>query len=698
MYTLAPMKITQSITAGIIGWALLAFSAGAFTFSLVGVPDPVDLEQFSFFSVVDYGAIGDGAVDDTGAIQAAINAVAAQGGGVVLFPEGTYAITSPLELSTWICLLGENDTGCVVEAAADLPSMVRTPDGSGAQLTIENLIFDGSSDGDWQVDCVLDLKDFLGSRVAHVAIRNTSGDGIYSRWTETLDQSWVDWFVNLDIAVDGYALRLGSSDCFVDGVHVDGGLGIREEQYSGNLYRNCIVENCINGISVANLAGQNLRISVADSSFLNNRISGISFGFETPFDSYATIDGCVFEGNGEADVFLGNCNRIVLRRNEFRTASPSCGQAINTTGVVDYVSLTDNRFSGTGQFVSGTHSVAVNNLFGCTEWSDDAGAFPREDLFLLPESGRVLNVKDYGAVGNAFADDTEALQATLDAARSGDTVYLPTGGYKITSTLRLNNSGITVLGDGYGNIGSKIVAGTNLVTMLTTPSMVSNVRIAKVNFVGKSSLGYTVEHALFLSRMTDSLLDHVRGFDLSGNGIVMGIDSARNRIRGCNLAWPGGWGLLLEGSDCVVDGLYCSGGHGVRISGLGGHQILNSHIDWADIAALYFVNPAGASTDVMVRNCYFDLNEKAVSFDYDTVHAVNARFECCLFRVNDVDIDLRNATHVSLTGGTHRARVQGTVHLQASGTVDDLEVIGNVFENRVTVPGTNSVVYGNTMP
>jgi len=48
-----------------------------------------------------------------------------------------------------------------------------------------------------------------------------------------------------------------------------------------------------------------------------------------------------------------------------------------------------------------------------------------------PLSG-MLNAKDFGAVGDGVADDTAALQAWLNA---GNTLYLPQGTYRITSTL-----------------------------------------------------------------------------------------------------------------------------------------------------------------------------------------------------------------------------------------------------------------------
>ena len=48
-----------------------------------------------YFNVKAYGAVGDGVTDDTAAIQAAVDAAAAAGGGTVFFPRGTYIIASP---------------------------------------------------------------------------------------------------------------------------------------------------------------------------------------------------------------------------------------------------------------------------------------------------------------------------------------------------------------------------------------------------------------------------------------------------------------------------------------------------------------------------------------------------------------------------------------------------------------------------
>ena len=47
----------------------------------------------ALFNVLDYGAVGDGVTDDTAAIQAAINAAAAQGGGIVKLPYGQFLVS-----------------------------------------------------------------------------------------------------------------------------------------------------------------------------------------------------------------------------------------------------------------------------------------------------------------------------------------------------------------------------------------------------------------------------------------------------------------------------------------------------------------------------------------------------------------------------------------------------------------------------
>jgi len=58
------------------------------------------------FNVRDYDAVGDNSTDDTAAIQDAIDAAEAAGGGTVFFPAGTYKLTDTVNLKANVRLQG----------------------------------------------------------------------------------------------------------------------------------------------------------------------------------------------------------------------------------------------------------------------------------------------------------------------------------------------------------------------------------------------------------------------------------------------------------------------------------------------------------------------------------------------------------------------------------------------------------------
>lgn len=58
------------------------------------------------FDVTDYGATGDGSSDDSSAIQDAVDAALAAGGGTVFFPAGTYKLLTPLDLGSRLSIVG----------------------------------------------------------------------------------------------------------------------------------------------------------------------------------------------------------------------------------------------------------------------------------------------------------------------------------------------------------------------------------------------------------------------------------------------------------------------------------------------------------------------------------------------------------------------------------------------------------------
>jgi polygalacturonase len=94
-----PPKLTKCMIAFRLPWTLAIRLLVGFVIAALPCLSGRAHENFRNFPVSAYGAIGDGQHDDTSAIQSAIYACAAAGGGTVLLASGTY-VSGPLYLKS----------------------------------------------------------------------------------------------------------------------------------------------------------------------------------------------------------------------------------------------------------------------------------------------------------------------------------------------------------------------------------------------------------------------------------------------------------------------------------------------------------------------------------------------------------------------------------------------------------------------
>jgi hypothetical protein len=189
----------------------------------------------------------------------------------------------------------------------------------------------------------------------------------------------------------------------------------------------------------------------------------------------------------------------------------------------------------------------------------------------------VVNVKDFGAVGDGVADDTAAIQAAIDSLTG--TIYFPDGNYVTSSTINLNNLGQQIIGSSRSRAIIFAIHMNGPVLTITAPRCsVNNIRVESkhgsirraASPFGKTAPDATVDgvsnnHGIMILK-TGSLLTHIQIKNVDvvaqpGCGIYRGGEGTETIIESVSVTSCGGHGILID------DGSY--GGGTIGRAGIG---------------------------------------------------------------------------------------------------------------------------------
>lgn len=224
--------------------------------------------------------------------------------------------------------------------------------------------------------------------------------------------------------------------------------------------------------------------------------------------------------------------------------------------------------------------------------------------------GAVVNVLDYGAVGDGTTDDTAAITAAL---ATGASVYFPQGTYK-TDTQTLSTAGQTLFGDGEKSVILAKTAGNNLFVAEADYITIRDLRMNGVEIAAGNS-----SFAVFTDAAAPAQFLSVLNVLFSGASAATGFNNAVKFDTGCD------YGSVVG---CNIDRLWGN------VSG-SGYGVLNAanNVSIADnvmIAAsgrgrhgVYI--SSGASDNVIKNNFLIDFDLEGVTQNSQGAQAPCAR-------------------------------------------------------------------------
>lgn len=292
-------------------------------------------------SVTDHGAVGDGIAEDHVAVQAAMDALGASGGGTLLFPPGTYYFRSLVDLVSDVQILGYG-AKIVKRFASDSPysafrgkSGTALGYGSGVNnVSVEGLTFSGNY-AEGRSICAFSLH-----RAANVSIRDcrfieASGAG------HVLDLAGCTDVTIRDCTFRGHQVGDAGQNVASECIQIDqskrGSVSSMSsgDVCDGTVTRNVTIDGCrFEPIEVAgvthpapNPVGNHTSREGAwyeNIRFTNNTIT------DPAEDTTSSASAQAYRGNLH---FVGNVRRVVIAGNTWRSTTGATVRCIGIYGI-----------------------------------------------------------------------------------------------------------------------------------------------------------------------------------------------------------------------------------------------------------------------------------------------------------------------------------------------------------------------------
>jgi hypothetical protein len=315
-------------------------------------------------SVQDFGAIGNGVADDTSAVQAAIAS-----GLNVLFPIGTYLLSSPITLLEGQRIEGQSRYGSKLKFIGDINGVLLAP-----YSAIDNLRIIGTSSMAATKGCIL-----FGQSLAQPSYRCAVTNCILGGLNVSLGDISNDKCGGAGIlgGPESYLAVFENIYFFYSNVGYDNPQ-TGTQVNNALLFSGCEFKSCTIGARLVTLNGVNFN----QCTFEANEQAGLIIG-----NSLAScLNGCYFEANNlgtgsavKSDLFIGSLNTMV-------GVGVQTGKGISVKDT--YFAAGTN--SAYGIYVEGQTNVVVDNVF--------FGSYSTNYSVYIAG-----NVADTGVVANVYA-------------------------------------------------------------------------------------------------------------------------------------------------------------------------------------------------------------------------------------------------------------------------------------------------------